>query len=711
MLEEIAAATAYIAALAQDTSSSFAWTQAASDAFRSTLATSLTRRYLNIWHPEEPDRGSAARALFWHADGSSDGSDEAIQQACRAAVTAAQSPISALQQLLPTAFIIWVDPGCVSMRKDCKSAVPFAASNGEFKVIWGNLPSKAIRSTPAPVKLCSSDDRNLTMLRSHERPSSLCTASAARTRTNTSSSSNHSHSPADLMTPRSLSNGSSCVSSPFSEPLSAYTTSSLSSYSGSSDDEDAASSLCGFSDISADDDELVECANSLGLLNFMSDDSMDQAGDVTVTPANPQQLAISSVLATANGAFKATLAPPGYVAVMTRAASAPLPQGTKKETVQIYDKGNVSVVSGGVKLGMAKPITKQPSLSNISGQRNSHGGKASLSMQQGWTLPQSSPKYPALPLPYGMRPAMQDGTASFYKAAAAAFGSGESLAGEQAVGSFTDWSTIQQQLEEQQGDKKARARGRRSRGRGAGRALRRQRAAALRALTEAEAEVQNPMNAAALMYNITAGASSSGSGTSSGSLVSNASQGSLSGSNYGACAAPAYMQPGFQAHLENLARQHLQRQAQNHPGPHQTLHLAPVQSTNKHPFNLHPIQQHHQSPASFASISLPIKYPVTFNEDQHQCHQRQDSGNILPFVTPALAKINGVFPSYLHQQQQAPHLLPLQQHMLQYQYQQHQHRHQHQHQHQYPHQHPHHARTWLQSQNQPPHLGAVPSFA
>ena len=588
MLSEVTAAVEHIFSLAHRTGSSLNWNEDVSRTFKGTLHTALCRRYTANWHAEEPERGSAIRALQWYPGGAGDDRDECIKVACQAAAQAAgQAGIVTEATVLPVSFTIWIDPNCVSIRQEASGSMPFARPTGTFAIIWGSRPqATGVKAIRRPSEI----DTSL----AHSERASFTARSAA---------SSNFFAPSlvpDLSSTGSLTSGSS---------------------SGNSDD-DACSSLDAFSDISAEDEkDLVDCANSMGLLNFMSGDESMDFGDTTIVP-------LQTTPAKPSVATRADPTPCGTSAVaMDRSASAPAP-AAKPHAVQIYDKGNVSVMSGGVKLGMAKPMKKQPSTSALRARVDA---------------PSNLPA-PQLPLPFSMQRvlsapnhAVQVTSSSvpsddFFKATAAAFSSKDGLVGlpSTRVVSASGWQDAQQQLLNQSDDgsdssKDSRSRGKRARGRGGGRALRRQQAAAIKALTEGENEIGMPLNPAAFPY-------VHGRQNSSSSFVSaNSSQTSLSPSSSGHGA----VQQPYPTHLESLARQHLVQQQQRmrpqshysqtqtatRPGPfgavqptNGVFHQPPQNPARKH------MQPQYPASESFDFYAPACSDPITTFAPSHSFH-------------------------------------------------------------------------------------------
>lgn len=123
--------------------------------FSENLAQVLAQRYDGHWHPAEPERGSAYRALVRsHAD---------LDHSILAAARQAGVPLAELERALTAAqgtkrvelgdrWTLWIDPGCVSLRVDRgDSSAAARDAGGRFIEIWGKLPD-SLRSLVVPLE-------------------------------------------------------------------------------------------------------------------------------------------------------------------------------------------------------------------------------------------------------------------------------------------------------------------------------------------------------------------------------------------------------------------------------------------------------------------------------------------------------------------------------------------------------------------------------
>ncbi|BGP53252.1 hypothetical protein JCM8202_002577 [Rhodotorula sphaerocarpa] len=122
--------------------------------FSTSLAQVLAERYDGHWHPEDPERGSAYRALVRsHAD---------LDHSVLAAARRAGVPLAELERALTAQqgskrvelgdrWTLWIDPGCVSLRVERGDATTTARDAGTFIEVWGKLPD-SLRSFVVPLE-------------------------------------------------------------------------------------------------------------------------------------------------------------------------------------------------------------------------------------------------------------------------------------------------------------------------------------------------------------------------------------------------------------------------------------------------------------------------------------------------------------------------------------------------------------------------------
>ena len=110
-------------------------------AFTARLTDLLADRYQDHWHPNDPERGSAYRAIV--RSGSGAARIDPIVLA--AADEPADETAAALARGGGVRWTVWVDPGCVSIR------VGDSLDWASVTVIWGALPAPAAVSRPLAV--------------------------------------------------------------------------------------------------------------------------------------------------------------------------------------------------------------------------------------------------------------------------------------------------------------------------------------------------------------------------------------------------------------------------------------------------------------------------------------------------------------------------------------------------------------------------------
>ncbi|GAA5894703.1 uncharacterized protein JCM6883_002183 [Sporobolomyces salmoneus] len=113
--------------------------RSASTSFPSQLEQSLATRYARHWHPEDPQRGSAYRALLRTSVSIDHDVLYAAQQAGLTKEEISESLLGKEHRLtLGERWTIWVDPGCVALRIDRGDGG--APRDGQFIEIYGKLP-------------------------------------------------------------------------------------------------------------------------------------------------------------------------------------------------------------------------------------------------------------------------------------------------------------------------------------------------------------------------------------------------------------------------------------------------------------------------------------------------------------------------------------------------------------------------------------------
>ena len=121
--------------------------------FSLSLTSLLSAKYAAHWHPEEPERGSAYRALirFPHS------LDPLIQQAItqsNSALSPEQATLVLAKSMQSDRWTLWIDPGCVTIRLhegnhhiNNEQTSKMTGMAG-LTLIWGNLPLQFIIHHP-----------------------------------------------------------------------------------------------------------------------------------------------------------------------------------------------------------------------------------------------------------------------------------------------------------------------------------------------------------------------------------------------------------------------------------------------------------------------------------------------------------------------------------------------------------------------------------
>ncbi|GAA5975914.1 hypothetical protein JCM5350_000777 [Sporobolomyces pararoseus] len=153
MEQELSAVSTFLASYLPST---------ASTSFPSHLEQSLATRYARHWFPEDPQRGSAYRALLRTAVSLDHDVLSAARQAGLTEKEVKQSLIGKEHKLtLGERWTIWVDPGCVSLRIDRGDGG--APRDGQFIEIYGKLPEGLRKQA---VSLSSVESINITPMAS-----------------------------------------------------------------------------------------------------------------------------------------------------------------------------------------------------------------------------------------------------------------------------------------------------------------------------------------------------------------------------------------------------------------------------------------------------------------------------------------------------------------------------------------------------------------
>lgn len=368
------------------------------DSFCRTLEAKLAPRLASSWHVDEPERGSALRAVIWHEHAGGEGYDGVLLSACKAVK---------VEPACIAPFTMWVDPGCVAVSNGFgpgvslpSAAESFAAAGERFsssnshhsaglKVIYGSLPL-SLQQPRAPARP------------QHALPQlSVSPSTPAMSRTAPQqpqqpfwglppSRSVRIVDPASLLQQRaepaqaslSLLNAHAASynpDQPFAEKLGLSRSSSLSSCYRSSASDHCPSLVAG-STTGADSCDGEESGSEISLedaigqhgygivdLIYQDDVNADNFAELTLQPNEEADTTVDTVVASHAARFStpvkkrpeaarsaAAPAPPaGSVTPARKAAPTPL-RSTPNYT--IHDGGNVGVLGGGVKLGGASPV-------------------------------------------------------------------------------------------------------------------------------------------------------------------------------------------------------------------------------------------------------------------------------------------------------------------------------------------------------------------
>lgn len=427
MLSEIDAAIAYLRTLFgedRSTATQPAWSFNALEAFSESLRGPLIERYGKCWYAEQPERGSASRAMHWHAHLGGEGVDEALVAACEAARLCVNQTEKSFwaPNSLPSPFTLWVDPGCVAVRAgrgpgvsaDSADAHPdqhikLLERSGTINLIWGELPrlhspelqrhhlsstspstSAPIWQAPAkrPIPIINPDERFVPRARpghpaGHGRSPSLASVASSSA--------------------GSLSRSASLSGSASGEESDSCPSLISNSNSNSSAGSDGESEGCGVAFEGAFDDE-------------------EEVGDVTIRPSDlvfdfdaPTPVKAGSILnkeadimpmyaseqfhqphfnsepPAFSSAFRAMHqrhlssqsndGRQGYQASSTPRADC-APTMHTRQNYSVHDNGNVGVLGGGVRLGGVPSSRPQQTISRPSSLYNApirHGHSQSLS--------------------------------------------------------------------------------------------------------------------------------------------------------------------------------------------------------------------------------------------------------------------------------------------------------------------------------------------
>ncbi|KAJ1025512.1 hypothetical protein NDA13_004321 [Ustilago tritici] len=429
MIYEVAAAVEHIVNLIQETKREQQVAPEALAGFASTLKDALEKRCQRCWRPAEPELGSAQRSVAWQLHAAGEGADCDLLRAFASVLEAQaeegeivhlhQSNVVALAlQWLPMPFTLWIDPGCVAVRRGSgpganRSSYDFdllksgsSSSSSSIHVIWGQMVAATAERGNVPQFTVSSAPRPIPIV----KPTATVTSAAPL----------HLRYPVQVMSNpppqhhhRALSNSSSASSSSVglvrSVSLSSTHTvftdaTSVSDGLDNADNEatsEACPSLCSPSSSRVSSQCTPSTGNDrdsvhdttigdttvrfAGVRLFSGDDDKDEqeeeeAGDLTIGAAGSMiglNLSKDAKLQHMLGASPSLTKP--------LASSTPV-----KCNYTTHDNGNVGVLGGGVRLGgggSSKPAQPQPP------RHRQHSNSKSISHLQGGLHNQLLPPY------------------------------------------------------------------------------------------------------------------------------------------------------------------------------------------------------------------------------------------------------------------------------------------------------------------------------
>ncbi|GAK64538.1 uncharacterized protein PAN0_005d2752 [Moesziomyces antarcticus] len=504
MIYEVAAAVEHILSLIAHVERPSPVPTEALAGFASTLKDALETRCQRCWHAAEPERGSAQRSIAWQLHPAGEGADIDLLRAF-ASVLAAKAEegeivhphqpnvLSLALDWLPTAFTLWIDPGCVAIRRgagpgassaslDFDLLKPSFAESG-LNLIWGHFvaqpadrtaPQLTLSTAPRPIPILKPAARILAprqrypVLSHHQRaPSSSSSISSISEGLVRSASLSSAHTVATDATSVNGADSESDACPSLCSPASSLVSSQSTPASDSEHD-------------SVHDTTLGDSTQRFAGVRLFGDDAADDdddAGDTTIHAGPLLGLSVSKPLQ----------------------SSTPV-----KCNYTTHDNGNVGVLGGGVRLGGAAPAPRHRQHSNSKSISHLQGGlhnqllppympRAQMHGAPNYSAPMRTVPLPPMPMsmpmaPHGFQhqhPAMQpqpmwSGGGGMQLPTPYGFRSQPMVAPRFAPAAAA-LDGDEQDDEDKGGRRRMRSRGRRSRGRGAGRAARRQ-AAALRAL-------------------------------------------------------------------------------------------------------------------------------------------------------------------------------------------------------------------------------------
>ncbi|KAJ1033072.1 hypothetical protein NDA16_000351 [Ustilago loliicola] len=409
MIYEVAAAVEHVLNLIQHTERDQPIAPEALAAFASTLKDALEKRCQPCWKPTDPEFGSAQRSVAWQLHAAGEGADYDLLRAFASVLEAQaeegeiihphQSKVVAMAlQWLPMPFTLWIDPGCVAVRRGTgpgasRSSYDFdhlksasSSSSSSFHVIWGhmvagtaerNVPQLTVSSAPRPIPIV----KPTAVAPSHSRYPIQAMSNRPPT------SQPHHHRALSTSSSASSSCGAGLVRSVSLSSTHTVSTDAT-SLSGGLDnadvdvDSEACPSLCSPSSShlssvqctpNTDNDTTLGDTTErfTGLRLFGHDEQDDEAGDLTIGASPLLGLNLSKD-------------PKSQVLGASPWLTKPVASSTPvKCNYTTHDNGNVGVLGGGVRLGGASSKPNNSSATQAPRHRQHSNSKSISHLQAG----------------------------------------------------------------------------------------------------------------------------------------------------------------------------------------------------------------------------------------------------------------------------------------------------------------------------------------
>ncbi|SPO25925.1 uncharacterized protein UTRI_03290 [Ustilago trichophora] len=388
MIYEVAAAVEHILSLISQIERQQPVAPDALAGFASTLKDALEKRCQKCWNSADPERGSAQRSVAWQLHAAGEGADKDLLRAFASVVEAQaeegeivhphQAKVVALAlEWLPLAFTMWIDPGCVAVRRGAgpgatRSSYDFdplksGVSASSIHVVWGqmmvantaqrDIPQLTVSSAPRPIPIVKPTPqlRYPVHMMNNARP----TSNTQHNRALSTSSSSASSSCDDGGLVRSVSLSSTHTISTDATSLSGLEADADSETCPSlcSPKSSLASSQCTPNSDNNDHESVHDTTigdttqrfTGVRLFDDDEEEDPDDAGDVTIDAA-ARMLGLN----VSKDAAGSQLLGAGFVATPVskpQLAKSIVSSTPVKCNYTTHDNGNVGVLGGGVRLG------------------------------------------------------------------------------------------------------------------------------------------------------------------------------------------------------------------------------------------------------------------------------------------------------------------------------------------------------------------------